>query len=276
LTQGGYIKKTALSAFANIRANGLIAISLNDGDELRWVRLAQETDSILIGSRSGMAIHFRADRTQLRPLGRTARGVKSMNLKAGDELVGIDILPAAIADAVASSGEDDGDDDELLTDVSEDTEGGDDAEDGAELSAGEGTDDEGAEDTGEEDGEPRILVVTSQGYGKRIPVEQFKLYNRATKGKIATKFKSGQAEDSLAGILVVHDSDEIMLVTSRGIIIRQAVDAIPVQSRGATGVRLQRLDKSDAIAAVAVVPPEEKEVLDELEVDGEGDGTEEE
>ncbi len=270
LTQGGYIKKTALSAFANIRANGLIAISLNEGDELCWVRLAQETDSILIGSRSGMAIHFRADRTQLRPLGRTARGVKSMNLKAGDELVGIDILPAAIADAVASSGEDEGDDDELLTDVSEDT------EDGAELSSDEGTDEGGTEDTGEEDGEPRILVVTSQGYGKRIPVEQFKLYNRATKGKIATKFKSGQAEDCLAGILVVHDSDEIMLVTSRGIIIRQAVDAIPVQSRGATGVRLQRLDKSDAIAAVAVVPPEEKEVLDELEADGEGDGTEEE
>ena len=254
LTQGGYIKKTALSAFANIRANGLIAISLNEGDELRWVRLAQETDSILIGSRSGMAIHFRADRTQLRPLGRTARGVKSMNLKAGDELVGIDILSAAIADAVAASGEDDGDEEEVLTN------------DSAELSP-----EEMVEETGEETGadeadtsEPRILVVTSQGYGKRIPVEQFKLYNRATKGKIATKFKSGQ-DDSLAGLLVVHDTDEIMLVTSRGIIIRQAVKAIPVQSRGATGVRLQRLDKSDAIAAVAVVPPEETEVLDDLD-----------
>ena len=258
LTQGGYIKKTALSAFANIRANGLIAISLNEGDELRWVRLAQETDSILIGSRSGMAIHFRADRTQLRPLGRTARGVKSMNLKAGDELVGIDILPAAIADAVAASGEEEGDEEEILTDDSAELTTGETAED---TGADEGAD--GSADEGDAS-EPRILVVTSQGYGKRIPVEQFKLYNRATKGKIATKFKSGQ-EDSLAGLLVVHETDEIMLVTNRGIIIRQAVSAIPVQSRGATGVRLQRLDKSDAIAAVAVVPPDETEVLDELE-----------
>ncbi|MGB3560174.1 MAG: DNA topoisomerase (ATP-hydrolyzing) subunit A, partial [Geitlerinemataceae cyanobacterium] len=61
LTQGGYIKKTALSAFANIRANGLIAISLNDGDCLRWVRRARAEDSIIIGSRTGMAIHFRSD-----------------------------------------------------------------------------------------------------------------------------------------------------------------------------------------------------------------------
>ena len=67
LTQNGYIKKTALSAFANIRSNGLIAISLAEGDELRWVRLATAEDSILIGSRRGMAIHFHADNDQLRP-----------------------------------------------------------------------------------------------------------------------------------------------------------------------------------------------------------------
>ena len=269
LTQGGYVKKTALSAFANIRANGLIAISLNEGDELRWVRLAQETDSILIGSRSGMAIHFRADRTQLRPLGRTARGVKAMNLKARDQLIGIDILPAAIVEVVASSGDDEGDeaDEELLVeDMAEEA-----GEEVGTVETAEGV--SGDDETGDDDiPEPRILVVTSQGYGKRIPVEQFKFYNRATKGKIATKFKAGQ-EDSLAGILVVHEEDEIMLVTSRGIIIRQAVNAIPIQSRGATGVRLQRLDKDDAIAAVAVVPPEETEGLDELE--GGEEGTEE-
>ncbi|MBC7825692.1 MAG: DNA topoisomerase (ATP-hydrolyzing) subunit A, partial [Candidatus Parcubacteria bacterium] len=68
LTNKGYIKKTALSAFANIRSNGLIAISLEDGDQLRWVRLACVEDSIIIGSSLGRSIHFRVNHEQLRPL----------------------------------------------------------------------------------------------------------------------------------------------------------------------------------------------------------------
>ena len=78
LTSGDYIKRTRLSAFANIRSNGLIAISLEDGDDLRWVRLALPGDSVLIGSLKGMTIHFRLSDEELRPLGRTARGVRAM------------------------------------------------------------------------------------------------------------------------------------------------------------------------------------------------------
>jgi DNA gyrase subunit A len=100
LTKGGNIKKTELAAFSNIRANGLIAISLEEGDQLRWVRRARVEDSVIVGSRLGMAIHFRCNHEQLRPLGRATRGVKSMKLKAGDELVGMDILPAAILDTL--------------------------------------------------------------------------------------------------------------------------------------------------------------------------------
>ena len=70
LTSGGFIKRTLLSAFANIRANGLIAISLEEGDDLRWVRLAQGGDSVLIGSRRGMTIHFRLSDEELRQIGR--------------------------------------------------------------------------------------------------------------------------------------------------------------------------------------------------------------
>jgi DNA gyrase subunit A len=72
-------------------------------------------------------------------------------------------------------------------------------------------------------------------------------------GVKAIKFKSGQ--DSLVAVHIVNQSDEMMLVTSRGIIIRQVIDAISPQSRMATGVRVQRLDDDDAIAAVALVPP---------------------
>jgi DNA gyrase subunit A len=112
LTRRGFIKKTALSAFKNIRANGLIAISLEEGDLLRWVRLAQESDSVIIGTRQGMAIHFKTDHTQLRPLGRATRGVKSMRLKKGDELISMDILPAQVVAQIAT---DDGSDEEPET-----------------------------------------------------------------------------------------------------------------------------------------------------------------
>ena len=100
LTRGGFIKRTLLSAFANIRSNGLIAISLEAGDALRWVRLAQPGDSVLIGSLRGMTIHFRLSDEELRPLGRSARGVRAMNLRGKDELVSMDVLPAELADQI--------------------------------------------------------------------------------------------------------------------------------------------------------------------------------
>ena len=66
LTRGGFIKRTPLSAFSKIRANGLIAIGLEDGDALTWVRLAESGDSVLIGSKNGMTIHFRLNDSELR------------------------------------------------------------------------------------------------------------------------------------------------------------------------------------------------------------------
>ncbi len=224
LTVKGYIKKTALAAFSNIRSNGLIAISLEEGDQLRWVRRAKVSDSIIIGSRLGMAIHFRASHEQLRPLGRATRGVKSMALRAGDELVGLDIIPAEIVDSFVDQAE-------TETPETEDTEA---------VTSYPG---------------PWVLVVTTNGFGKRVPVNQFRLQNRAGLGLMATKFKSKTTADQLAALRVVNLDDELMIVTSRGIIIRQAVNVISSQSRSATGVRLQRLDEDDAIVTAAIVPP---------------------
>ncbi|PIG92652.1 DNA topoisomerase (ATP-hydrolyzing) subunit A [Gloeocapsopsis sp. IPPAS B-1203] len=241
LTRGGYIKKTELSAFSNIRANGLIAISLEEGDQLRWVRRARVEDSIIIGSRYGMAIHFRTDHEQLRPLGRATRGVKAMKLREGDELIGMDILPSSVLANINDS---------VTADTEEDIEIEDETEDNGELleNSTQG---------------PWVLIITMGGYGKRVPVTQFKLYNRATKGKIATKFKARKGfKDQLAALRIVNEVDELMMVTSRGIIIRQAVKAISPQSRSATGVRVQRLDEDDAIAAVALVPPDVSEATE--------------
>jgi DNA gyrase subunit A len=231
LTCGGYIKKTELAAFSNIRANGLIAISLEEGDQLRWVRRARAEDSIIIGSRLGMAIHFRTNHEQLRPLGRATRGVRAMALKKGDELISMDILPSQVVNNI--------------TEVTED----DSAED-APIPAGLG---------------PWVLAITTGGYGKRVPVSQFRLQNRAGMGLLATKFR--KKSDRLAALHVVNEDDELMMVTSRGIIIRQAINAISPQSRMATGVRVQRLDEDDAIAAVALVPPSNGEVEEIEEVE---------
>jgi DNA gyrase subunit A len=197
LTRGGFIKKTALSAFSHIRTNGLIAISLEAGDHLGWVRLAKVTDSILIGSRQGMAIRFAVDDKQLRPLGRATRGVRAMELRPGDVLVGMDMIAP-----------------------------GDDRD---------------------------VLVVTMNGYGKRVPVSEFRIQNRSGMGVTVTKFR--KKGDAVAGLGLIGADEEILLVTQRGVIIRQAARDISQQSRMATGVRLQRLDADDAIAAVAAVPP---------------------
>ena len=96
LTQAGFIKRTPLNAFSNIRVNGLIAIHLEEGDALRWVRLARVGDSVLIGSQSGMAIHVPVNNDQLRSMGRTARGVRAMALRNRDQVIGMDVLAGEI------------------------------------------------------------------------------------------------------------------------------------------------------------------------------------
>lgn len=279
LTRNGYIKKTALSAFGNIRTNGLIAISLEEGDQLRWVRRAKADDSIIIGTRQGMAIHFRTNHEQLRPVGRATRGVKSMKLRSGDELISMDILPSSIVAELADLETEDSELEEsniaqLETEDSE-FESADIAEletedseiDEEEL---EGTTDEIEGDDAEEipaasSEVPSVLVITTNGYGKRVPVSQFRLQRRAGKGLTATKFKSKKAKDAVAALRIVNEGDELMIVTNRGIIIRQAVSAISTQSRTATGVRVQRLDEDDSIVAVALVPPAGEESSEDSE-----------
>jgi DNA gyrase subunit A len=225
LTSGGTIKRTRLSAFANIRSNGLIAIDLVEGDALTWVRMALPGDSILIGSRKGMTIHFRLNDEELRPLGRTARGVRAMNLRAGDRLVSMDVLPAELADRVASSSGESGD------------------EEGDEVDV---------DDTAASEG-PWVLVATASGLGKRVPVDQFRLQKRAGMGLRAIKFR--QPDDVLVGLKVLGAGEELLLVSEKGVIVRTQADAVPQQSRAATGVRLQKLDARDRLSEVVLVPP---------------------
>ena len=232
LTKGGFIKRTPLSAFSKIRSNGLIAISLEEGDALTWVRSSSEGDSVLIGSSKGMTIHFRLDQNELRPLGRTARGVRSMNLREGDKLVAMDVLTSELVDQLAQ------------LDLEKD-------------------DSYFEEETQATDG-PWVLVVSSFGLGKRVPVAQFRLQKRAGMGLKAIKFRI--KDDVLVGLKVLGKGEEILLVTEKGVIVRTNADKISQQSRAATGVKLQRLDDGDHLAEVVLVPHEQNEDKDQLQI----------
>ncbi|CAM9940419.1 unnamed protein product, partial [Phaeothamnion confervicola] len=93
LTKRGFIKKTSLAAFSSMTARGLIIINLEADDNLRWVKRCSETDSVIIGTEQGYASRFLADSKQLRPTGRTSRGVKAMKYRKNDFPVDMDILP---------------------------------------------------------------------------------------------------------------------------------------------------------------------------------------
>ena len=230
LTKAGFIKRTALSAFSKIRSNGLIAINLEDGDALTWVRLSKEGDSVLIGSRTGMAIHFRLDINELRPLGRTARGVKSMNLREGDNLVSMDVLTSDLVDQLSSV-------EGLTKEIDENLE----------INSSDG---------------PWVLIASSLGLGKRVPVTQFRLQRRAGMGLRAIKFRI--KDDELVCLKVLGKGEELLFVTDKGVIVRTNADKISQQSRAATGVKLQRLDEGDHLSEVVLVPHEQTEEIDQL------------
>ncbi len=201
LTRKGWIKRILLENFDNIRRNGLIAIHLEEGDKLNWVALSStENDNVIIGTAMGMAIRFPC--SDLRPLGRTARGVTAMKLRQGDHMVDFSIVPCDLNNV-------------------------------------------------------DLLVVTTDGFGKRTSLTEFRAQNRGGIGLIATKFKNELSR--LTNIMVVQEDDELMLVTAKGIVVRLTAKDISRQGRPATGVRLQNLDDDDSIASVTKIVPIEEE-----------------
>jgi len=219
LTKSGYIKRIELDNFANIRRNGIIAISLEENDELNWVKLATAKDEIIIGTKCGMAIRFSIE--DLRPLGRSARGVTSMKLRTGDEIIGCDIVP--------------------------------------------------------QNYDADLLVVTSDGFGKRTKLSEFRGQNRGGIGLIATKFKTN--ESRLVALTIVSEQDDIMLVTANGIVTRIKAGDISQQGRPATGVRAQNLVDNDTVVSVnKIISPEEEDAIvdkvkPETELEPEGEQT---
>lgn len=206
-TRFGRVKKTLFTAYDSSLKAGLIAIKLNDGDELVSVVPTNGEDDIFMTSRRGQSLRFSEE--DVRPMGRTAAGVLGMKFRDGDELVSGDVFSAA-----------------------------------------EGT---------------QFLVVTSEGFGKRIEPEQFTRKRRSGLGVRAIGVNERKGE--VIGAMFVAPDDEIMLISSGGVIIRTLADDVSVQGRDATGVTVMSLGEGERVAALTRLF-----IVEDEDADGEANG----
>ena len=204
VTRNGVIKRTELDAYKNIRKNGVIAINLDEGDELAWVKLTDGSAKLVLATKKGMCIAF--NENDARSIGRTARGVKALNLKEGDTVVGMDIL----------------------------RDGG------------------------------MVLTVSETGYGRLSEVTDYKLQNR---GGMGTKNYHTAKYGDVAAIEVVDPSDDLMLISSDGIIIRIALNNIRICSKPAKGVRVMKVSEGERLITAVSVPADGEEPVSELPED---------
>ncbi|MEA2162451.1 MAG: gyrase subunit [Thermoanaerobaculia bacterium] len=233
VTRAGKIKKTELTAFSNVRASGIIAIDINEGDDLYAVRLSQGEDEIFIGTHDGMAIRFHEN--GVRPMGRGAAGVKGISLREGDYVVEMDVLPASGEAAPEPVGE--GEEPETVVAESE-------PEEGEEIVA---SDERG-----------QVLTITEKGFGKRTPVSAYRLQSRGGIG--VTNIKTTDKNGKVAGISYVFEDDQVLLITEQGMIIRTNVGDIRSIGRSTQGVRVINIDENDlVVAAVKLVDKDEPE-----------------
>lgn len=195
VTKNGVVKKTQLSDFEYQRKGGKIAISLDEGDELVSVIYTVQGDSVLIATHEGMSARF--DESNVRAMGRGARGVRGIKLAEGDYVVGCALCEEGKA----------------------------------------------------------LITVTEKGFGKRCDFTNFSSHNRGVKG--VTCQKISEKTGKLAGISSVCETDDILMITSSGTVVRTPVGAIPFYSRSAGGVIVMRIPEGDRIINFARIEKEE-------------------
>ncbi len=207
----GRIKKCDLTLFANVRSNGLRAINLADDDELVGVGMTGGDDHVMLFSDAGRAIRFAE--SKLRPMGRTAAGVRGMKLGSGQKIISMMLVPSDDESSVA-------------------------------------------------------LLITSDGIGKRTPVTDFPLKGRAGKG-VVTLPTGKRGKTDVMGALMVNESDQVMLVTDGGTLIRVKASEISMYSRTAAGVRLMDVHEEELLVGAAIVaePEEGQSEAEDLQSD---------
>ena len=196
-TKKGIIKRTPLSAFKNTRRNGVIAISIDDDDELCFVKMTDGNSDIVVATKKGKAIRFKED--TVRPIGRTARGVKALSLSNDDSVIGMEAFM---------------------------------------------------------DKEARILTITQTGYGRISMLDDYRIQSRGGKGVI--NYRTEKYGD-VAAIISAKEDEDIIMISSGGVIIRIPINEISTFSRPAKGVRVMRVSDDEKILSVAVSAHDEEE-----------------
>jgi DNA gyrase subunit A len=194
MTRKGYMKKSAVSEFKNVRKTGIIAIKLDEDDSLVDAIVTDGKSELIVTTEMGNALRLKEE--TVRPMGRAARGVTGIRLKQGDYVCDVRMV---FKDA-------------------------------------------------------DLLLVTEKGYGKRVAINNFSVHNRGTLGQKYVKLseKTGRVADTI----LVSKGDQIVIITSRGMIIKLKVRSVSVMGRSAGGVKLVNLKDPDTVAGVARVVQE--------------------
>ena len=267
-TKKGTVRRNKLSDFVHVNRNGKIAMKLEDDDGIVGVETCSADDDVLLTSSAGQAIRFRV--TDVRVFNsRNSVGVRGIRLGKSDEVIsmaimrGFDADPAertaylkrAAADRRALAG-DDGVDDEHADENDREVEIDD--EDNAEEAAlsVERYATMGAS-------EQFILTLTDQGFGKRSSSYDFRVSGRGGKGLKATDMSKASEIGQLVAAFPIEDSDQIMLVSNAGQLIRVPVDNIRIASRASKGVRVFRTAKDESVVSVESISEPEEEEADE-------------
>ena len=204
-TEQGTVKKTTLEAYSRPRMAGINAITINEGDRLLDVQLTTGSSEVILASKMGRAVRF--NEQNVRPMGRTAAGVRGITLaeEGDDRVVGMVCLA---------------------------------------------------------DPNKELLVVSENGYGKRSPIDDYRITNRGAKG--VSTLKITEKTGSLVSIKDVNDDDDLMIINRSGLTIRLRVADVRSIGRATQGVRLIRISEGDEISSVAKVAADDKELAAEL------------
>jgi DNA gyrase subunit A len=214
-TSLGTVKKTPLSDFSNPRKAGIIAVDLDEGDFLIGAALTDGQHDVMLFSDSGKAVRF--DENDVRPMGRTARGVRGMNLEDGQQVIALLVA---------------------------------------------------------ENEQQSVLTATENGFGKRTPITEYTRHGRGTKGMIA--IQTSERNGKVVAATLVEPSDEIILITTGGILIRTRVAEIREMGRATQGVTLIAVEDGNKLSGLQRVVESDAEVETETEAEADAGGNTEE
>jgi DNA gyrase subunit A len=208
-TSLGVVKKSALSDFSNPRKAGIIAVDLDEGDFLIGAALTDGKHDVMLFSDSGKAVRF--DENDVRPMGRTARGVRGMNLEDGQQVIALLVA---------------------------------------------------------ENEQQSVLTATENGFGKRTPITEYTRHGRGTKGMIA--IQTSERNGKVVAATLVESSDEILLITTGGVLIRTRVSEIREMGRATQGVTLIAVEDGTKLSGLQRIV--ESDVEEVIYQNGESDG----